>query len=176
MLTADADYLFDGRSMTAHVFDRRCYALCSLLVKGEHPDAPPGTVERDREIVRLYSPPESWTQRAIAEKFGLTPARISQIIAESGADTRRVPVATMMGNLLGVTPDTVSAWRTGRRKIPGYAWRTLNALSAVAELAGVDAVRWAVMDPGKLEEHEGGSNRVIDYEIPEHRRIAGLRV
>lgn len=154
--------------MAAHVFDKRARAFCSLLVKGEHPDIPHGKTDRNREIAKLYTQ-DGWTQWRIAERYGLTQARVSQILAEGGIDGGHVPVTKIMARIIGCSEDSISAWRHGRRAIPGYVWRLLNALSAVAEMGGVDAVRWAVMDTGRGEDTD------IDYEIPEHRKIAGLR-
>lgn len=154
----------NGAGMEAEVFRKRSRALCSLLMKGPPPEIPAGQRERDQEIVRLYVH-EHWPIQRIAQRVGLSGERTRQILLTAGVDTSRVPVRAMTAEIFGLSPNTISAYRNGYWDIPGWVWRTLNALSACAELGGIDALKWALMN---RELDEGGQP---GYEIPEHKDL-----
>jgi len=64
-------------------------------------------------------------------------------------------------HLAGRSETQVSLWRNGHRAIPGWAWRLLNALAALAEIVGRDAVLYAIMDADSSPPSEWPEPRIV---------------
>lgn len=86
-----------------------------------------------------------------AEVFG---KRIDALFGVVGPSDRWRGPGQLAAHLFGMHDTNVSRWRNGHRAIPYWVWRTLNALSACAELGGRDAILYAIMDEAAPEKME----------------------
>lgn len=133
-------------SIEPEIFDRRVTAFVRWWLRGPPPN-PKGLSPRDARIIRLYTRLGK-TIDAIGQDVGLGPSQVWRVLTENGVDTTRLPVCDTFAQLAGRDASTVADWRSGRRRIPSYVWRFLNALCALAEVGGRDAVLYAIMDAG----------------------------